>query len=133
MRKAVGLAIAVGVLALASCGGSGSSSSSSSSASGSAQTLAAIKSCLQKAGYKDLSSANPGQVTVSLPSGNAITLTVESSPAAAKKQLASANRGAAAFFGPGKTSNVVVGPVLIASVGSIPQADFSKAKSCASA
>ena len=126
-------AVAALAFGLTACGGS-SSSTSSTSSSIPAASLTSLKSCLQKAGsnYK-LNSANPGQVTVSIPPDGNVTLTIESSPQKAKKDLASANRGAAAFFGPNAPKNIVVGTVLLGGLQKLSAADLAKIKSCAAA
>jgi hypothetical protein len=118
---------ALTVAALAGCGSSGSSGSSSSTA---APSVSSLRACLQKAGFKQLSSANPGQVTVSIPPHGSATISLEGSPQKAQQQLASANRGAASFGG-GLGKNLVVGSALIAGVEGVSSAQLDKIKSCA--
>src|SRR5437764_1463557 len=94
LLAACGTALVVAVLA--GCGSSGPGSSSSSTA---VPSLSALRACLQKAGFNGLSSANAGQVTVSVPPQGSATITLEGTPQKAQQQLASANRGAASFGG----------------------------------
>jgi hypothetical protein len=110
------------------CGGSGSSSSSSSTAT---PSLSSLRSCLQTAGYQRISSANPGQLTVSVPPGGSVTITLEGSPQKAQQELAKANRGAQAFGGSvGK--NLVVGSALLGGIEGVSASDLSKIERCAS-
>ena len=118
---------ALAVAALAGCGSSGSSSSSSSTA---APSLSSLRACLQKAGFNRLSSANAGQVTVSVPPQGSATITPEGTPHKAQLELASVNRGAASFGG-GLGKNLVVGSALIAGVEGVSSAQLNKIKSCA--
>ena len=127
-RKLLALGVLSALLAVTGCGGSGASSSSKSSTP---PSIDALRSCLQGAGFQNINSANPGQLTVSVPPNGSVTITLEGSPQQAEQALARANRGAQAFGG-GLGRNLVVGSTLLGGVQGVTSSDLSKVKACAS-